>query len=147
MNNWDVKDQNNVIYQVKSDHPEQKYLVSDLGASFGPVSLSRSLKGHFQAYRESKWIHSVSGDYVDFNVPSPPTGSYWIAFPLRFERIGLDWFGRHIPREDCRWIGNLLAHLSLTQIQDAFRAAGYSPDEIQGFSTIVEQRIRELQAM
>jgi hypothetical protein len=147
MNNWDVKDQNNVIYQVKGDHPEQRYLVSDLGASFGPVSLSRSLKGHFEAYRESRWIRSVSQDYVDFNVPSPPTGAYWIALPLRVERVGLDWFGRHIPREDCRWIGNLLSHLSLSQIQDAFRAADYSPGEIQGFSAIVEQRIRELQTM
>jgi hypothetical protein len=147
LNNWDVKDANNVVYQLKGDHPEQRYVVSDLGASFGPVALSRSLKGNFQAYRESKWIRSVSQDYVDFNVPSPPTGGYWIAFPLRIERLGLDWFGRHIPREDCRWVGNLLSHLSLNQIQDAFRAAGYSPDEIQGFSSIVEQRIRELQAM
>jgi hypothetical protein len=147
MNNWDVKDSNNAIYQLKGDHPEQRYVVSDLGASFGPVSLSRSLKGNLQAYRESKWIRSVSPDYVDFNVPSPPTGGYWIAFPLRVERLDLDWFGRRIPREDCRWIGNLLSHLSLSQIQDAFRAADYSPDEIQGFSVIVEQRIRALQAM
>jgi hypothetical protein len=36
INNWDLKDENNAVYQVNgADGPRQLYLVSDLGASFG----------------------------------------------------------------------------------------------------------------
>jgi len=54
------------------------------------------------------------------------------------------WIGRNIPRSDARWIGELLARLSNRQIEDAFRAAGYSEQEVEGFSRIVEQRIARL---
>jgi hypothetical protein len=54
------------------------------------------------------------------------------------------WIGRHIPREDARWIGDLLSRLSPEQIQDAFRSAGYSPQEVDGFSKVVQERIAEL---
>jgi hypothetical protein len=37
-----------------------------------------------------------------------------------------------------------LARLSSDQIHDAFRAAGYSPQEVEAFSRIVEHRIAEL---
>jgi hypothetical protein len=51
---------------------------------------------------------------------------------------------QRIPRSDAQWIGNLLAQLSPSQIRDAFRAAGYSAEQIDGFSSVVEQRIAEL---
>jgi hypothetical protein len=44
-----------------------------------------------------------------------------------------------------RWIASILAQLTPTQIEDAFRAAGYSPDQVQSFSQAVEARIAELQ--
>ena len=147
MNNWDLKDVNNSIFQVKGASPELKYLVADLGSSFGPTSLSASLKGNLRAYRESKWIRAVNQNYVDFNVPSAPGGAYLIAFPIAIGRLSLDWVGRHIPRADARWLGDLLDRLSPRQIHDAFRAAGYSADEVEGFSEIVESRIHELQRM
>jgi hypothetical protein len=147
INNWDVKDINNSIYQLNGANPEQRYMVTDLGSSFGPTTLSRSLKGNLRAYRESKWIHAVSHDYVDFNVPGAPSGAYFIAFPIWMGRLSLDWVGRHIPRADARWIGDLLGRLSPSQIRDAFRAAGYSAQEVEGFSQIVERRVHELQQM
>jgi hypothetical protein len=61
-----------------------------------------------------------------------------------FSRLHLRWIGRHIPREDARWMGSLLAQLSGDQIRDAFRAAGYSPQEVDGFTTVVEARIAKL---
>jgi hypothetical protein len=147
MNNWDVKDINNSIYQVKGANPEQRYVVTDLGSSFGPTTLTRSLKGNFRAYRESKWIRTVSRGSVDFNVPGAPGGAYLLAFPIAIGRLSLDWVGRHIPRADARWMGDLLGRLSPRQIRDAFRAAGYSAEEVEGFSQIVEKRIHELQQM
>lgn len=55
------------------------------------------------------------------------------------------WIGRHIPRKDVRWIGQLLAQLSPEQIRDSFRAAGYSPAEVEGYAKVVEGRIGELE--
>jgi hypothetical protein len=44
-------------------------------------------------------------------------------------------------------VGDLLAQLSPQQIRDAFRAAGYPPEEVEGFGLVVEQRVRELKAL
>jgi hypothetical protein len=41
-------------------------------------------------------------------------------------------------------MGDLLSRLSPEQIQDAFRSAGYSPQEVEDFSKIVQERIDEL---
>jgi hypothetical protein len=35
----------------------------------------------------------------------------------------------------------MLARLSPQQIRDAFRAAGYSPEEVEGYTKIIERRI------
>ena len=62
-------------------------------------------------------------------------------------RVHLEWIGRRIPRGDARWLGEQLGRLSPAQIRAAFRAAGYSPEEIEGFSKIVEGRIAELKEL
>jgi hypothetical protein len=38
-------------------------------------------------------------------------------------------------------VGQLLARLSPSQIRDAFRGAGYSAEEIEEFSRVLEKRI------
>ena len=42
MNSWDLKDENNAIYEMKADAtaPNKVYVVSDLGASFGTTGYS-----------------------------------------------------------------------------------------------------------
>jgi hypothetical protein len=144
INNWDLKDVNNSIYQVSGPHPEQHYLVADLGASFGSTGLNLRAKGSVEQYRRSKWINGVSGDYVDFNVPSGPTLGFYFDPPELSRRLGLRWLGRHIPVADARWMGSLLARLSPQQIRGAFRAGGYTPGEVEEFSKTLEQRIAEL---
>ena len=52
--------------------------------------------------------------------------------------------GKDIPREHVKWVGRLLGRLSPEQIRDCFRAAGYSPEEVEGFAKVVERRIAEL---
>jgi len=44
-------------------------------------------------------------------------------------------------------MGQLLARLSPEQIRDAFRAAGYTPEETEGFAKVVERRIGALTAL
>jgi hypothetical protein len=144
LNNWDLKDVNNAIHQIKGERPEQHYLVSDLGASFGTNNLSRTLKGDLHSYEQSKWINGVSSDHVDFAVPGSPPATWAFAMPVMVQRRELMWIGRGVPRADAAWLGHLLARLSPRQIRDAFRASGYSDDEIERFSRVVEHRIDEL---
>ena len=40
--------------------------------------------------------------------------------------------------------GQLLGQLSDEQIRDCFRAAGYSPEEVEGFAKVVKERIADL---
>lgn len=146
INNWDLKDENNSVYDEKGSG-EHVYLVSDLGASFGTTGRSWTPadgKGNLGSYQRSKFISKVTARYVSFYVPTRPA-IIEIFDPKEFiSRLELRWIGRHIPRADVEWIGQLLAQLSPAQVEDAFRAAGYPPEEVQAFSSIVEERIAEL---
>jgi hypothetical protein len=151
INNWDLKDENNAVYQVSgSQGPERVYMVSDLGASFGTIGLSwtrRGSKGNLSAYSHSKLVRHLTPESVDFYVPARPA---LIRFPSPHElglRLGLRWIALGVPRADARWMGDLLAHLSPQQIRDAFRAAGYSEPQVEGFSKVVEKRIAELRSL
>ena len=46
---------------------------------------------------------------------------------------------RDISIADARWIGGLLSRLSDRQIQDAFRAANYTPQQVQMLSGAVRK--------
>lgn len=151
INNWDLKDENNSIYEEKrSGHPEgheRFYMVSDLGASFGAWGLQRSdktSKGNLECYLRYKFIKKTTPDYVDFEVPHRPAVVVLVNPHEFFSRLHLEWIGHHIPREDARWMGQLLGRLRPNQIRDAFRAAGYTPQEMEGFSAVVESRISQL---
>src|SRR6185503_5936378 len=72
INNWDLKEINNAIYQEKSaDGP--RYVVSDLGASFGETGnpATRS-KSDVSDYSDSRFIQKVSAEHVDFVLSSRP---------------------------------------------------------------------------
>jgi hypothetical protein len=144
INNWDLKDTNNSIYQVRGERPERQYAVTDLGSSFGSPGLNWVSKGSLTAYTRSKMIGKASPEFIDFNVPAPPKLNTFVDIPELRRRLGLCWLGHHIPLADARWMGHLLAQLSPEQIRDAFRAAGYPPQEVEAFSRIVEQRIAQL---
>jgi len=154
INNWDLKDVNNAIYQVKHDGESgnalQIYMISDLGASFGTTGLNRTheiSKGNLKSYSHSDFIKRIGPDTVDFAAPSREA-LVGIVDPKEFaRRLRLEWIGRNIPRADAKWMGQLLARLSPQQIRDAFRAAAYSPEEVEEFAAIVEERIGELQKL
>jgi hypothetical protein len=105
MNNWDLKNVDNSVYQTRGEPAQDRYFVNDLGASFGPTGLNWMLKGKPAAYCNSKWIKSVSPEFVDFNVPSGPAMNYYIDLYDLSQRPSLLWLGHHIPRQDARWMG------------------------------------------
>jgi hypothetical protein len=150
INNWDLKDENNSIYREKdasgAEGPEFVYMVSDLGASFGTTNFvaSDKGKGNLDSYLRSKFIRKAESDFVDFEDPHRPALFVMFNAPEYVSRVNLEWIGRQVPRADAKWIGQLLGKLSGRQIRDAFRAAQYTPEEVEGFAKVVESRIVEL---
>ncbi|HLH44940.1 MAG TPA: hypothetical protein VKV74_18265 [Bryobacteraceae bacterium] len=152
INNWDLKDENNAIYQEETPDGESRriYMVSDLGASFGTPNLTWPLKktrGNLAHYRHSKFLAAIRDDAVDVRSPARPPWLFWFDHSEYRLRLRLTLLGRNIPLADARWLGHLLAQLSPAQIRDAFRAAGYSPDEVEGFAEVVEERIGTLREL
>ncbi len=151
LNNWDLTDENNAIYTARQGEAkgvsERIYMVSDLGSTLGTGNLTwpmRNARGNLQAYRNSKFITKVGVDYVDFHAPAR-TSFFFLATPHEFfSKLKLRWIGKHVPRQDAKWIGLELARLSPDQIRDAFRAAGYSPEEVEGFADVLQNRIAQL---
>jgi len=150
ISNWDLKDENSAIYDDAAGRARKLYEVSDVGASFGMSGKSytdKLSKNNLGAYRRSKFISKVTPDYVDFNFPTHPPIFYVFNFPLFFGHLRMHWVGKHIPRADAKWIGSLLAQLSPEQIRDAFRAAGYRPQQVEAYADAVQARIAELQSL
>ncbi|PYV73057.1 MAG: hypothetical protein DMG97_12080 [Acidobacteria bacterium] len=85
-------------------------------------------------------------DYIDLNFPKCPPLSELFEFEwgFFFHQLSIRWVGKHIPRRDAKWIGSLLSQLTIKQIGDAFRAAGYSPAEVEAYTQAVLSRIQEL---
>ena len=132
INNWDMKSANNVILKQGG---ERQYVISDLGVAFGRTGRnslplfwrfgrSRNNPGD---YAKSTFISGVKGDRVK------------VSFNGK-NRSRMDTF----TRADARWLAELLTQLSDGQIRDAFRAANYSPTDVDILSRAVRRRISEL---
>src|SRR5215204_4721974 len=136
--NWDLKDSNNRVLAVSgAGGTELHYVVSDLGATFGktggqksPMALLRNVKGSRnepEDYAGDKFVEGIEGGMVRFNFSGKNSGLM-----------------RGIKAEDARWLGGILSRLSDKQIEDAFRAANYTDEDVRLLSTEVRQRIGEL---
>jgi hypothetical protein len=101
-------------------------------------------KNNLGAYKKAKFIAKVTPGYVDFNFPTHPPLLYAFNLPFFVSKVRMRWVGRHIPREDAKWIGSLLSQLTSEQIHDAFRAAGYTPEQVDAYTDVVQRRIGEL---
>jgi hypothetical protein len=130
LNNWDLKNENNKVLLVKRDDgtSELQYIISDLGATFGKTggAISHS-RNEPEKYVKTKFVEQVKGNRVEF------------AFNGKQGEL-LD----QVSVEQAKWIGGLLAQLSDQQLQDAFRAGDFKPDEIQMLTQAVRARIEQL---
>lgn len=150
LNNWDLKDENNAVYLDKKTG-QQLFLVSDTGASFGTNAvriMNANGKGNVNQYLHSRFITRRTYTTVSFATPAPATRvlleSGGLAAPLFFRRQRYLWIGRNIPREDARWIGNLLGELTHEQLVDAFRAGHFTDHETELYVGELQRRIAEL---
>lgn len=128
VNNWDLKDANNKIIYMPDGGGELRYVISDLGATFGktggPITHSRNEP---EKYIKTGFVEKIEGNLVRFDYHGKNSGLF-----------------ENISTEDAKWIGDLLSQLSERQIMDAFRAANFDPKEIEGLTYEVRARINAL---
>jgi hypothetical protein len=140
---WGLKNANNSICERQG--VERAYYVSDLGSSFGRTGgvFSRT-RNDVDGYARSKFIRRVNVDRVDFVFKTRPEFFLILYPPYYSGRARLEKVARDIPRADARRIGELLKQLSPDQIANAFRAAGYTPEQVSGYARKISERIAEL---
>jgi hypothetical protein len=131
LNNWDMKDDNNEILAMRGDttgEGELRYIISDLGASFGKTGgfLSRN-RNNPSSYQKSDFIKKVNGDVIDFN--------YGGKNQKLFENLTV---------ADATWLSKWLQRLSDEQIKDAFRAANYTSEEVDTLAAAFRARANAL---
>jgi hypothetical protein len=129
INNWDMKDDNNAILVTKGvTDSERRFIVSDLGATFGKTGgiISRS-RNKPSDYVKAEFVNGVKGNVVDFN--------YGGKMGKVFDGITI---------EDAKWLASWLSRLSDEQVKDAFRAANYTPEEVEQLASGVRARINAL---
>jgi hypothetical protein len=134
INNWDIQNHNNNILVVTDETTGQKearYFDTDLGASFGKEG---NIIGHTRnrpdQYVKTNFIKGVKSGHVVFNYNGKNQNLL-----------------KNITVAQAKWLGNILSQLSEQQIRDAFRAANYSPEEIEGLTQVVKSRIAELASL
>lgn len=146
INNWDLKESNNAIYDVQGR--EMRYVVSDLGATFGKTGddWSRS-KGDLKDYLKSSFIEEITPMNVDLVLHSRPPIPYVVAVPYYCNRTQMEKVAKAIPRAHAKWIGQWLGQLSFEQTKEAFRAAGYTPQEVEAYARKLRERISQLNGL
>ena len=145
INNWDLSPSNNSIYKIND---ERRYVVSDLGASFGSTgnNFARS-KSSPKDFANSKFIEKSDSEFVDFAMHSRPFVLSAVNVSNYKARTRMEDITKHIPRADAKWLGQRLSQLSEEQVSDCFRAAGYTSAEIAIYTQAVRKRIAELNAL
>jgi hypothetical protein len=133
MNNWDIKDSNNLIVSIENVPNEHYYVISDLGATFGHASttplfwrFTRS-RNNPKNFAKAKFLEKVKDNRVVLHYGGKNRGLF-----------------KNISVQDATWIAGLLAQLSDAQIRDAFRAANYTSAQIDLLTRTVRYRSNEL---
>ena len=98
-------------------------------------------------YAEAKFVEKTPGDHVDFVMHSRPFFLTVFNASNYHKRTHMEDIGKDIPLADAKWIGGLLGQLSMDQILDCFRAAGYDAATANGYTSAVQERISELKGL
>ena len=137
LNNWDIKDTNNKVLLVpnlKTGENSLRYIISDLGATFGRVKVDAPVIWRIKRNRNDP------EDYArDPFLEEVKNGRVFLFYKGKSQRLFDD-----LRVEEAAWLGGLLTRLSDQQIGDAFRAANYNPAEVRLLTGAVRARINEL---
>jgi hypothetical protein len=133
LNNWDIRGaaNNDVVRVTLPDgRQELRYLVADLGATFGRMGgrISQHSKWNLADYKVEGFIEKVEGGVVHLDYD------------------GVDSKMDRVPVEHARWFASIVSQLTEPQVRRAFEAAQAKPEEIEGFAKRFVEKIGELQA-
>jgi hypothetical protein len=132
INNWDIEGprNNRVLRATLPDgRVERRYLVSDLGATFGRMgggAITNHSKWNVEHFRQEKFIEKVSDGHLHLA---------YDGFDPDFDRV---------PLEHARWFAGLASQLTTAQLRRAFEAAGAPPDHVEAFSAKLAEKIAAL---
>jgi hypothetical protein len=130
LNNWDLRHQNNYVYEVKGpDGPRRWYVVQDLGATFGKTKIVpiAGTRNDAEDFEEQGFIKGVSSDGI-----------------VRFDDLGRNdrRLFRDVTVADVRWLCARLDRITPQQWQDAFRAARYDRAVADRFIRRIQDKVR-----
>jgi hypothetical protein len=135
--NWDLLDMQNKVVRVSTDNGvEDEYIISDLGATFGRLG-NNNLPFFFRlgrqtnkpdAWEQAGFIKDVKDGKLEFDF----TGG-------KSRNILND-----VTVANGRWLADLLMQFSDKQLDDAFRAANYTPEQIETLRNGFKTRVAEL---
>jgi hypothetical protein len=131
LNSTDLRNDNNLIYQVKGEDDSQRwYVVKDLGATFGATGVYRPVRNNVEAFEHEPFLTTDEEGRSKFAYRG-----------LHKELL------RVVSAADVRWTCTLLGRLSAAQWRDAFRAGGYSDDLSARYIAALENRLRAAGAL
>jgi hypothetical protein len=132
VNNWDLIDRNNVIYEFKEpvEGARRWYVVKDVGASLGKTSSLGVLshqgsKNDVDDFEKQDFIKGVERGRVRFDDSG-------VLHRELYENVTVD---------DVRWICERLDRLTPEQWMDAFRAARYPDDVADRFIRKLREKV------
>ena len=146
INNWDLKEVNNRA--STHQRPVCGYEITDWAPVSGaPATSSLVARAYSKDYAETTFIAETTPEYVDFVLQSRPFFPFVVHVPAYRSRTRMEGIVKRIPIDDARWVGNRLGQLSVEQINDCFRASGFSPSDVEAYTQVVMQRIAALKAL
>ena len=127
LNSTDLKDDNNSLYMVKEPLGGGRwFVVRDVGAALGETGKLFPRRNWLKGFEETGFITAVNGNHVEF-----------------------DYDGRHkelldlLTPDDVRYGARLMQRLTERQLQDAFRAGNYSPQDAERFIRRIRQKVSD----
>jgi hypothetical protein len=130
MANWDAKDSNNKLVSIPDDRGATDwYMVGDYGACFGKMGgmMSHSKYRLHDFVGNPPVISSINGSTVNLEFKGQNSSAHAV-----------------VPLEGARFFARRAGELTLANVEDAFRAAGTTGPDLQGFAQAVYHRIREV---
>jgi hypothetical protein len=131
LGNWDFKTSNNRVYVVNGPRaePARRYVVQDLGASLGKCCFFPFVKGtknDLEDFEGTSFIKELDGAEVRLNYRGPHARVF-----------------SGVSSADVIWACERMNRLRDSQLDDAFKAAGYPPDVRQRYVKAIRERIHE----
>ncbi len=152
LNNFDARKENNKIFYSRRT-PEGRYeahhYVSDLGATLGRSGGlgGKRTKNDLKDFLSTRFVMGVEDGAVEFDYDTRPSklGHLSVLYPPYYRsQVKKEKAMRGIPVAHARWVGSLLSQLTDDQLRDAFRAAQYNNETMEGYVQALRERINQL---